>query len=162
MYLSSEGSFGLRRSCTEIRRPTFWLCRGFVQTRESHHKCHRKVTTHIYLENFLRLSSMQKIVLFRGCSSRGWGGLLSKTTVSETISGSRAIHTCCCSYYCMAGDLARVDQAQSDFSLNSRKYIATREISTTLGHLSAVFTICYANAHAAIVQPTYTELARGP
>ena len=45
---------------------------------------------------------------------------------------------------------------------NSRKYIATREISTSLGPLSAVFTTCYANAHAAIGQPTYTELVRGP
>ena len=27
MYLSSAGSFGLRTSCTEVRRPTFWwLC----------------------------------------------------------------------------------------------------------------------------------------
>ena len=24
MHLSSEASFGLRRSCTEVRRPTFW------------------------------------------------------------------------------------------------------------------------------------------
>ena len=43
----------------------------------------------------------------------------------------------------------------------SRKYIATREISTSLGPLSAVFTMCYANAHPAIWQPTCTELARG-
>ena len=42
----------------------------------------------------------------------GWGGLLSKTAVSEAISGSRAVHICCCSYCCMAGDLARADQAQ--------------------------------------------------
>ena len=33
MYLCSEGSFGLRRPCTEVRPPTFWLCRGFVQSR---------------------------------------------------------------------------------------------------------------------------------
>ena len=44
---------------------------------------------------------------------------------------------------------------------NSRKYIATKEISTGLGPLSAVFSTCYANAHAAIGQPTYTELVRG-
>ena len=44
----------------------------------------------------------------------------------------------------------------------SRKYIATREISTSLGPLSAVFTMCYANAHPVIWQPTCTELARGP
>ena len=42
----------------------------------------------------------------------------------------------------------------------SRKYIATREISTSLRPLSAVFTMCYANAHPAIWQPTCTELAR--
>ena len=43
-----------------------------------------------------------------------------------------------------------------------RKYIATREISTCPGEMSAVFTMCYANAHAAIGQSTCTELARGP
>ena len=43
-----------------------------------------------------------------------------------------------------------------------RKYIATREISTNPGENSAVFTMCYANAHAAIGQSTCTELARGP
>ena len=47
MYLCSEGRFGLQRSCTEIRRPTFWFCRGSVQTQEPHRKCHKKVTTHI-------------------------------------------------------------------------------------------------------------------
>ena len=40
----------------------------------------------------------------------GWGGLLTKTAVSEAISGSRAVHTWFCSYCCMAGDLARADQ----------------------------------------------------
>ena len=43
-----------------------------------------------------------------------------------------------------------------------QKYIATREISTCPGEKSAVFTMCYANAHAAIGQSTCTELARGP
>ena len=43
----------------------------------------------------------------------------------------------------------------------SRKYIATREISTCRGEKSAVFTMCYANTHAAIVQSTRIELARG-
>ena len=43
-----------------------------------------------------------------------------------------------------------------------RKYIATREISPCLGENSAVFTMCYANAHAVIEQSTCTELARGP
>ena len=43
----------------------------------------------------------------------------------------------------------------------SRKYIATRDISTSLGPLSTVFTMCYANAHAAIGQRTCTEFARG-
>ena len=65
-----------------------------------------------HLDNFLRLSSIEKVVLFGGCPSRGWGGLLSKTAVSEAISGSRAVHTCCCFYYCMAGALARADLAQ--------------------------------------------------
>ena len=65
-----------------------------------------------HLVDFLRLSSLYKVVLFGGCSSRGLGGLLSKTAISEAVSGSRAVHTCCCSYCCMAGDLARADQAQ--------------------------------------------------
>ena len=43
----------------------------------------------------------------------------------------------------------------------SRKYIATRDISTCRGRQSAVFIMYYANAHAAIGQPTCTELARG-
>ena len=43
-----------------------------------------------------------------------------------------------------------------------RKYIATREISTCPGEKSAVFTMCYTNAHAAIGQSTCSELARGP
>ena len=109
-----------------------------------------------HLVDFLWLSSMSKVVLFRECSSRGLGGLLSKVAVSEAISGSRAVHTCCCSYCCMAGDLARADQA------SSRKYIATREISTCRGRKSAVFTMCYASAYLAIAQSTCTELARGP
>ena len=46
---------------------------------------------------------------------------------------------------------------------NSGKYIATRKISTCRGEKSAVFnTMCYANAHAAIVESTCSELARGP
>ena len=43
-----------------------------------------------------------------------------------------------------------------------RKYIATREISPCPGEKSAVFTMCSANAHAAIGQSTCTELPRGP
>ena len=45
---------------------------------------------------------------------------------------------------------------------NSRKYIATRDISTCRGRKSAVFTMCYATTHPAIGQSTCTELARGP
>ena len=45
---------------------------------------------------------------------------------------------------------------------NSWKYIATRDISTSLRPLSAVFTRSYANAHPAVGQSTRTELARGP
>ena len=43
-----------------------------------------------------------------------------------------------------------------------RKYIATRDISTCPREKSAVFTICYANAHATIGQSTCIKLARGP
>ena len=85
------------------------------------------------------------------------GGLLSKKAVSEAISGSRAVHTCCCSYYCMAGNLARADQAQL-----SKIYYHKKEIPTCCGEKSAVFAMCYVNAHSAIVQSTCTELARGP
>ena len=54
---------------------------------------------------------MYKVVLFGGYSSRGWRGLLSKTAVSKVISGSKAVHTCCCSCCSMAVNLARADQA---------------------------------------------------
>ena len=43
-----------------------------------------------HLDNFLRLSGMQKIVVFGGCSSRVLGGLLRKTAVLGAMSGSRA------------------------------------------------------------------------
>ena len=65
-----------------------------------------------HLVDFLRLSSMYKVVLFGGCSSRGLGGVPSITAVSKAISSSRAVHTCCCSNCCMTGDLTRADQAQ--------------------------------------------------
>ena len=42
-----------------------------------------------------------------------------------------------------------------------RKHIATREVSPYPGEKSAVFTVCYANAHAAIGESTCTKLARG-
>ena len=64
---------------------------------------------YIHLVNFLRLSSVQKVVLFGGCSSRVLGGLLRKTAVSGTVSGSRAENTCCCFYCCRStedGDLS--------------------------------------------------------
>ena len=63
-----------------------------------------------HLADFLRLGIMKKVVLFGRCCPAGW--LLSENSVSEALSGSRAVHTCCCSYCCMAGDLARADQAQ--------------------------------------------------
>ena len=43
-----------------------------------------------HLDNFLWLSSIWKIDLFGGCSSRVLGGLLRKTAVSGAMSGSRA------------------------------------------------------------------------
>ena len=81
-----------------------------------------------HLVDFLRLSSMYMFVLFGGCSSRGLGGLLSKTAVSGATSGSRVVRTCCCSHCCcsqccMAGDLAR---ARPSTTLEN---ILTREIS---------------------------------
>ena len=95
----------------------------------------------------------EKVVLFGGCSRRGWGGLLSKTAVSEAISGSRAVHTWFCSYCCMAGDLARADQG-----LFSKIYSHKRD-STSLRPLSAVFTMCYANAHPAMDMAAYLHRA---
>ena len=44
MYLSFEEGFELRRSCTEVRRPEFWLREDFVQTRR---KSNRKVYIHL-------------------------------------------------------------------------------------------------------------------
>ena len=73
--------------------------------------------------DFVRLSSMYKVVLFGRCSSRGWGGLLSKIAVSKAISGSRAVHTCCCSYLCMVGDQAWADQAQLSKVYCHKRYI---------------------------------------
>ena len=43
-----------------------------------------------------------------------------------------------------------------------RKYIATRDMPTCRGAGSAFFTMCYVDAHAAIMESTCTELARGP
>ena len=43
-----------------------------------------------HLDNFLRLSDMEKVVLFGGCSGRVLGGLLRKTAVSGAMSRSRA------------------------------------------------------------------------
>ena len=121
----------------------------------SHHKCHSKVTTDIKTTFFGLVARRKLIVLFGGCSSRGWGGLLSKTAVSEAISGSRAVHTCCRS------TAAWRETWLGPTKHNSQKYIARREISTSLRPLSAVFIMCYANAHAAIGQRTCTELAWG-
>ena len=42
-----------------------------------------------HLDNFLRLSSMYKVVLFGGRSSRVLGGIMRKTAVSGAMSGSR-------------------------------------------------------------------------
>ena len=44
---------------------------------------------------------------------------------------------------------------------NYRNYIATREIPTCRGAGSALFTMCYVDAHAAIMESSCTELAMG-
>ena len=87
-----------------------------------------------HLDNFLRLSSTQKIVLFRGCSNRGWGDLLSKTAVSEAISGSGAVHTCCRFNCCMPGGLGRADQAQF-----SKIYCHKRDINLSRTSVCSVY-----------------------
>ena len=45
---------------------------------------------------------------------------------------------------------------------NYRKYIATRQIPTCREAKSALSTMCYADAHVAIMELTGTELSRGP
>ena len=74
--------------------------------------------------NFLRLSNMQKIVLFGGCFSGVVGGLLRKTAVSRAMSGSRVENTCCCSYCYRStenGDLARTAKAQQLWKIYCHK-----------------------------------------
>ena len=90
MYISSKESIGLRRSCTEVRRPSFWW---FSEKPGIPPQVPQK-GDYTHLVNFLRLSSILKIVLFGGCSSRVLGGLLRKTAVSGVMSGSRAENTC--------------------------------------------------------------------
>ena len=67
MYLSSKGSFGLRRSCTEVRQPTFWW---FCVNPGIPPQMPQKGAGYIHLVNFHRLKSIQKVVPFRGFSSR--------------------------------------------------------------------------------------------
>ena len=76
---------------------------------------------YINIVNFLWLSSMYKVVLFGGCSSRVMGGLLRKT----------AENTCCCSYCCRSsenGDLAWTAKAQVENVLPQERYQLVVEI----------------------------------
>ena len=154
MYLSSEGSFGLRRSCTEeeVRRPTFWW---FCVNPGIPPQMPQKVTTHIYI-TFFSLVACRRL-----SSSEGAPAGVGEVCWAKPRSRRR--------YQAQERSLpAAVPTAawrETWLGLtkhNSRKYIVTREISTSLGSLSAVFIMCYANAHAAIGQLTCTELARGP
>ena len=89
MYLSPEGIFGLRRSCTAVRRSEFWLSEGFVQTRH-------KATDGDYIQHlvhFLRRHCMQKVVLLGGSFTRVLISLLLKTAVSGAMPGLRAEDT---------------------------------------------------------------------
>ena len=112
-----------------------------------------------YLNILLRLSSMYKVFLFGRCSSRDLGGLLRKNAVSGRCQAQER-RTCCCSYCCSRN--TETETRLGPPKHYHRKYIATREISPCPGKKSAVFTMCYANAHAAIGQSTCTELPRGP
>ena len=60
--------------------------------------------------------------------------LLSKTAVSEAISGSRAVHTWFCSYCCMAGDLVR-----DDHGLFSKIYCHKRDINLSRTSVCSVY-----------------------
>ena len=112
-----------------------------------------------HLVKFLWLNSIYKFVLFGVCSSKVLGGLLRKTAVSGAMSGSRAENICCC-FYCCKG--VQKTGTWLGPPKPNRKYTAKREISTCRGDLSAVFTMCYANVHAAIMESTCTELAERP
>ena len=67
---------------------------------------------------------------------------MSKTAVSGAISGSRAVHICCCSYCCMAGDLARADLAQL-----SKIYCHKRDINLSRRKVCSVYLPCAMQMH---------------
>ena len=132
MHISSEGSFGFRRSCTEVRRPTFWwFCVNPGTLPQMPQKGDYRL-----LANFLRLSSMEKVVLLGGCSSRTLGGLLRKTAVSGAMSGSRAESTCCCSYRCRSTE--NVDLALTAKAL-SKIYCYKRDINLSRRFIWSVY-----------------------
>jgi len=131
------------------------LVGGFVKTRESDHKCHRKVTRHMQT-TFSGLAARRRL-----CSSEGapegvrevcWAKSRSRRryqTQERSIPGSVRISAWRESWLGLTKH-------------NSRKYIATREISLKCELSPAAFTMCYADAHTGGRQPTCTELYRGP
>ena len=81
---------------------------------------------------------------------------MSKTVVSEAISDSRAVHTCCCSYCCMAGELARADQAQL-----LKVYCHKRGINLSRRKVCIIYH-GLRKCPRGDMESTCTELARGP
>ena len=67
--------------------------------------------------------------------------------------------TCGC-YFCYRS-VQKTETWLGPPKLNYKKYIARREIPTSRREESALFTMCYADAHAAIMMSTCNELPRG-
>ena len=94
-----------------------------------------------HLVEFLRLTSIPGI---EGCPLRralqqGFGRSAEQNRGLGSISGSRAVHTCCCSYCCcsyccMPGDLALADQAQL-----SKTYCHKRDINLSWRKVCSVY-----------------------
>ena len=158
MYLSSEGSFGLRRSCTEVRRPTFWwFC---AKNPGIPPQMHRK-GDYTHLVNFLRLLvACRRLSSSEGAPAGFWEVFCAKLRPRGRCQAQEqrtptAVPTA-----------VGVQKTETWLGLPKhnyyRKYIATREIPTCRRAGSALLTMCYANSHAAIMDSTCTELPRGP
>ena len=128
-----------------------------MRTRESHRKCHRKVTTHIWSTFFglacRRLSSSEGAPAgFREIfCAKPWSRGRCQAQERRTPA---AVPT--------AVGVQKTETWLGPPKHNYRQYITTREIPTSRCGRSALFTMCYADAHAAIMEPSCTELPRGP
>ena len=91
MYLSSERSFGLRRSCTEVRRPTFWW---FCVNPGIPPQMPQKVTTHIQT-NFFGLVACRRLSSSEGAPS-GFKKVFCAKPRSRRRCQAQERRTCCC------------------------------------------------------------------